>query len=58
MALGPDPRFVPDLSQFLRQRLRFLSLVRGRELDRRGVEVSQKLIRGYRMFKSEVGAAF
>ena len=53
MALGPDPRLFWSPSQFLRQRLRFLSLVRGRELDCRGVEVSQKLIRSYRMFKSE-----
>jgi len=56
--LGSRSPLVPDLSQFLRQRLRFLSLVRGRELDRRGVEVSQKLIRGYRMSKRELDQLF
>src|ERR1700679_1272106 len=51
--LGSGSPLLPELSQFLRQRLCFLSLVRGRELDRRGVEVSQKLIRSYCMFNSE-----
>ena len=36
--LGLEP------SQFLRQRSRFFSVVRGRKLDCRGIEVSQKLI--------------
>ena len=50
---GPDPRLVWSPSQFLGQRSSFLSMVRGRELDCRGIEVSQELIRSDRMIKRE-----
>ena len=58
MALGPDPRLVWSRASSSANDSASSRSVRGRELGCRGVEVSQKLIRSYRMIKCRIGEAF